>query len=345
MKKIIFMMSAGLILASCNKDIEFCIDGNMNPATPGTYTYTWCGTGADEVSMSGGSNGGGIFLGESVTFDFDTKGDHYITVYAENSRKELSENFLISVGAYEARVEPKQCDGNYVQSSNGMLMAYLYADMPNLQSDLRNSNKANCTDSVALESSYYYQHTMDNPGPSYVGGLKNIANGNYIVYVQEEGIYGRNNLLDLFVYGSSSTLMVANGDWDDLYSPVLSESYNQAPLNLFSKTFLLSEVWVNGSNTGVPTCNADDNIIFNIDGSWLYDIGTDNCSGNQSNSVGTYTGFSSCTNPEGSSVSMTVSSGSLSGLSSVYMTFNSANQVQLTMYDGTNTIIQKFQAQ
>ena len=43
MKKLIIPILTGLVMASCVKDVEICIDGDMNPSEPGTYTYTWCG--------------------------------------------------------------------------------------------------------------------------------------------------------------------------------------------------------------------------------------------------------------------------------------------------------------
>ena len=352
-RKIIIMKSTikliaicAVLMTSCKKDIEMCIDGNMNPAEPGTYTYTWCGTNAENFEWIFSTTVGNLtYSGNSVTLNFDQKLKYTLRLKASNKKVDKEETFIIDVGTYEARIEPKECNGNLIQQSNSPVKAYLYADIPNLQSDLRNSDKANCIDSITLEGSWYFNNTTNSGNQKLVGGFENLASGNYTVYVQEEGSYPKNNLLELFVNGSSASFNVSNGDWDDIYNPTLTETNTAALLALFSKTYVLSEVWVNNINTGVSSCNADDNIIFNIDGSWLYDVGSDNCSGNQSNSVGSYFGFSTCSDPIGASASMTASSGSLASLNSLNMTITSSSQIDLNMYDGTNSIKQVFTAQ
>jgi hypothetical protein len=338
------MFSAVIFLAaSCAKEVEICIAGDMSPDVPGTYVYTWCGKNAENIEWK---FNGTTYAGESVSLDLNQKKQYYLEVKGKGKRKEATESFAISVGQYEIRVEPTLCGGDYVPSY-GTYKAYLYSDKTNFQVDFRNNTKSNCIDSVELTQSFYYGGTM-NELASMTGAFnKTIPTGDYIVYVlrTDGGPGGMNNLHYLFLYNSNLSVM-ANGSDDVSYvvmNTLNSPSDNTCFNNLFSKTFALTDVWLNGSNLGVSPCNSDDELIFNIDGSWQLDVGADDCSGGQSNSTGSFYGSVYCQSAQTITYSATTSAGSMPA-SFTFIPY-CPNQVKLTAYDGSYTLETIYTAQ
>jgi len=365
MKKTIKLIAISAVLfTSCAKDIEMCVDGNFAPEKPGTYTYTWCGANADRIQWVIPSNilwstSDGFPEGESITLELTQEGPSFFTVSAENKRMDASMQYEIKVGTYGARVELNDCSNSPLVNGNGgeNFRAYLYLSITDLQNDLRNNNFNNCLDSITLESSNYYNFDIHDQ-PSLTGEFKgDYANGDYLVYVQEfekpsSSFYSRNNLISLLVYGASyATIIIQNGDYDDrvgiVVNPNSESNSNKFIKNLVSKSYLLTDVMINGSSQGVSTCNADDIITFNIDGTWIYDVGSDNCMGNQTTSQGTFYGFSACTNDVTSStLNLTADSGSMAGLgTNYYLTYYSNTKIQLSYYFNGSNIVQEFTIQ
>lgn len=349
---IILLAIIALFFSSCSKDVEVCVDGNFNPTELGTQTYTWCGENADQIfwTISAPNGNSATYITEEgdvleINHEFLIKGIHSIYVEAKNKRKEESFGAQITVGEYELRVEPVDCGGsNFNQSTE--YEAFLYVDYANLQEDLRNNSTTNSISSTTLPRSNYYNNQVHTDGSQInCGGFKNMPNGEYVVYIKETG--GSNsNLLDLVYYENMVTIGIPQeySGYDYMYNPVVNDYDASLVLNLFSKTYLLTDVLVDGTSSGVSTCNADDNIIFNIDGTWTYDVGADNCTGNQTTSQGTFSGINNCSYIAGSSIYMTPTSGSMLNFS-YYLSFDSQTKIILTSYTGNNTIKQIFTMQ
>ena len=341
MKKAIKYSTLGLILlVSCAKDVEVCVDGNMHPDAPGSYTYTWCGSNADHVEWQT-SWGDGSYAGESVTFDFDYKSTFSFTVSGYNDKRDAQQNFQVVVGNYEARVEPVNCSGESMTAGNLNLKAYAYLSTSDLNMDLANGNMSNCVDSLELELDNFYNNALNNQD-ALVAGFTSLVQGTYVIYVTSDD-HQTNNLQCLQYSLSSSTINVTNGESDDIVHPIMDESAG-AFYHLLTNNYLLTAVSINGTPTTVPACNADDVLSFNLDGTFVQDVGSDDCSGGQITSTGTYQTYM-CTDFSSATTYLTADSGSWSGLT-VYMTVSvNANILTVTAYDGTNTLVETFTAQ
>lgn len=343
---------SAFLFTSCSKDIEMCIDGNMNPDKPGTYTYTWCGENADRILWSTNK---GDFLGESVSLTFSYEGIQQVSVTAENKRKDEFKQYEIKVGTYGARVELGDCNGS-IPLVDGYIgenyRAYLYPSLSELQNDFRNNNFSSSIDSITLEASNYYNFDVHS-STSLVGEFKgSYASGEYLVYVREfnkpgSDFKGCNNLDALMLYGSSfSTINIQNGELDDLLVLRISPNSESAQINfiknLVSKNYLLTDVIIDGTSTGVPVCNADDNIVFNIDGTFTYNVGANDCDGAQTTSEGSFSGFTGCNYyPTGTTFPLEATSGSMLG-TTYYLNYMSETKIRLTAIIGVVTLIQEF---
>ncbi|MCG8576568.1 MAG: hypothetical protein MI810_16945 [Flavobacteriales bacterium] len=351
LKKKFSTVFISLLLLSCGKDVTICVDGDLNPAEPGSYTYNWCGENADEVQWTTGD--GNTYLGNSITLDFHQKGTHYLNVYAENKRKNSSEQLEINVGTREARVELYDCAGNTQNYPH--FRAYVYNNRSELQTDLRNGNFNGCIDSITLESSYYYNNTNDHSVQTAVGGFKGLGNGQHLIYVREydhisSANLHRNNLLPILNNGDLTNINIDNGAAFDqiLMVNINNQLYSEENAfiqNFLSKTFVLTDVTLNDVAIGVSDCNTDDKMIFNLDGSWEHNVGDNDCSGGQTNSAGTYYGWANCTTSLNStSLGLIVNSGSFLDASSVTLTYVSSNQFNLHMTVGANYMVQQYTA-
>ena len=347
---IIVLAISTVLLASCTKKIETCVDGELNLAEPGTYTYSWCGGKTEFIEWKYTDGGESITqVGTEVGLKFLRKGKYSVSVYATKNKRRGYEELNITVGEYEARVEPKSYYGDdYFNSGDGSYVkAYLYHNISNLEIDLTNGDMNNCIDSIDLLSSSYYKETTkhENGGAAMVGGFTGVSSGDYVVYVkttQSNSSY-YDNLLDLSnATYSNSTITVTNGSstltGDDICNPLLHGS-DPFLFNLLTKTFLLTDVIVNGTSSGVPTCNADDTFIFNIDGTWSHNVGTDNCAGNQTNSAGDY--YYQASN----SIPITATSGTMTAMNYISASSLGNNVVKITMTEGPNSIEQIYTAQ
>ena len=346
-----------MVLTSCNKKVEVCVDGNMTPSEVGTYKYTWCGQNADQIiwKISGGS-----FVTEQtyitqegqaleINVDLFKKGQYNLTVKGSNKKKDNTMSYQINVGEYTPRVELYRCSGGYYPNDPLNFKAYAYLSLVDLQNDLRNNTKTNVKDSVVLKPSLYYNNQLHNVGSEVLAGsFTNLPEGNYYVYVSESN--GKNNLLKLTYY-HSPLLFVSTQSQGDFYNgldpianPGISDANSAFAYNLFTKSFLFTELKVNGAVQTINPCNADDFIIFNLDNTWTLDVGNDNCSGGQTTSLGTINNYYECS-PQNYGIQMTVNSGSLLGAQGLNFSYVSDTQIKLSYGTGGSTIEQTFTAQ
>jgi hypothetical protein len=331
------------MITSCSKDVEICISGDMSPDLPGTYTYTWCGENAEDIEWN---FNGTVYAGQSVTLDLEQKQDYYLEVKGKGKRKESTETFTISVGIKELRVEPLDCNGNYL-SNGDKPRAYLYSSRTSFQTDYRNNTKTNCLDSMDLAKTTFYGGTNSNSISFWNGGFTNLANGEYFVFVEEKGISTYINNLQSSTYLGNTNASISESSMDGASQIIMNSTntltdYNFMK-NLFSKTFLLTSVTINSVNTGVSSCNADDSMIFNIDGTWSHNVGADDCTGAQSNSTGTISYGNYCSSISTNSFSGVTSSGTFaSNFSAVYV---SQTVIKVIATSGSNVIEQEYTAQ
>lgn len=350
MKNIMMMAIAGLLMSSCAKEIEMCIDGDMNPDLPGEYTYTWCGTNADNIEWNTPTNQG-LLAGQTVTLNFENKGTYYLGVSAYGKKKENYETYVIEVGEYETRVELEDCNAYFIGDQN--YRAYVYNNINELQADFRNGNFATCLDSIDLYDSYFYNGTTNHTTATQVGGFKGLANGDYLIYVEQYDLgtwsnQGRSNLGQILYDGYATNVTVNTGDYDDILHARVTSNWVTSEANyvknLFSKTFALTDVWINGTNSPVPVCNSDDTFTINMDKSWEYNVGADNCSGNSVTSIGTWYGIYDCLSPSGNSLTLDATSGSLAS-SNISLSYYSETGFDLYTYQGSNSVQFRFTAQ
>ena len=289
--------------------------------------------------------GVGTFAGESVTLTFDQKNVYALTVEGTNKRKENAENFEIHVGSYEARVEPRGCDGTPITGDDDF-QAYLYASKADIRSDLAGESTSNAIASVDLEYSYYYNGTNNNSTQQVVGGFRNIPSGEYYVYIENTS-NKQNNLLDLALNTGFSLLNIQNGQFDDLcYPKVNTNVYGEANdylKNLIGKTWALNQVWVNDTEIDVSPCNEDDQMTFDMNGTFFHNVGADDCSGEQINSSGAYSFSSSCTNLAGESIYLNPTSGTWEGIG-INLRMESVNTFIISYSVESNYVEQKFVA-
>ena len=353
MKKNILSIAFGLIiLSSCTKDIEMCVEGDMNPSETGTYTYTWCGS---EVEFLEWQYGGTTYSGNSVTLNLNYKGTHGFSVNATNKRKEGYQYYEINIGEREGRIEPTACNGKLTYQNN--IWAYLYTDVALIETDLESGIKNNCIDSIELSSSNYYsgQHQSSS---AKVAGFADLGVGDYFVYLQErqisgESYYGINNIFDLMVYGTSHLEITQENidlESDAIVFPYVNDNSgstsNDFLLDLISKTYALTDVHINGTPMGVSACNADDVLTLDLNGTFEQNVGADNCSGGQATSVGTfYPTFNVCDDASSSSFQLSASSGSWQAAGTIYLYYFSTDQIRVQMWVGADMIEQFYTAQ
>lgn len=334
---VIFMMS------SCSKEVEVCITGDMNPDTPGEYTYTWCGENAENIEWK---FNGSTYAGQSVTLDLNHKQQYYLEVKGKGKRKEATESFAINVGTKELRVEPTYCSGNYV-SDGTQPRAYLYANRSSFQTDYRNNTRANCLDSMDLAKTTYYSGTNANSVSYWNVGFFDVATGDYCVFVEEKLSTGYTNNLSFILTQGNTNVTVTASSMDDVAQVMINSANTQADYNfqkkLFSKTYLLTSVTVNSVNVGVSACNADDSMIFNIDGTWTHNVGSDDCSGAQSNSAGSIYYGDYCTPFSNIQFNGSTTSGTFA--TSFTVSYLSESVIKVIAFVGGNTIEQEYTAQ
>lgn len=353
MKKVITILAVGaLLFTSCKKEVEMCINGNMTPSDVGVQTYSWCGENAD-VQNSESIEwyvGNDIYYGTEVMIDWKSKGAQSIYVHAKNKKHDSEETYTVNVGTYGSRVEPMACTSSNL---TGNYKLYIYADISNLQSDIRNGDKANCLDSSDFANTYYLNGIVgSNEGLAV--SLPSLTFGNYLLYVVEinngvDPYAGSSNLLEIMISGNTNFIYQNNGDMENISNTVVNTmeilSGNQFMMDFVSKTWLLTDVWVDGTNAGVSACNADDNMIIDIDRTWLYDVGLDDCSGNQTNSAGIISVPSNCNNFMSGPFTLSNATGSLSTASSISIQVASQTTFNLVSVVGANTIVQEFTVQ
>lgn len=349
-----FLIVGALVLTSCKKEVEMCISGDMAPSDVGVQTYSWCGENADVQTAESIEwyVGNDIYYGTEIMIDWKSKGNQSIYVHAKNKKHENEATYTVNVGSFGSRVEPKNCGSSNL---TGNYRLYIYADIYDLQTDLRNGNKVNCIDSSNFENTSYLNGAVGSTS-GLATPFPSLAQGNYLLYVAEinNGIdpyTGSSNLQEIMYNGSITNFTNETfEDFENISNTVVNTMAildgNQYMMDFLTKTWLLTDVWVDGSNTGVSACNADDNMIFNIDRSWTYDVGPDDCSGNQTNSTGIVNSYSTnCTLFAANAFTMSNATGSLSTASSINVQFSSQTTFNLTSVVGANTIVQEFTVQ
>lgn len=328
-----------IVLMSCNKDESSCINGDMNPIEPGTYEYSWCGPEVDKLEWQLWD--GSVETGESVALTFDSKDEFSITVEATYGRKKKKESYNFQVGEYQARIEPMNC--NYQRLSSDNYTAYLYDSYDNLKTDLGYVTSFYHVAAKPLRMSKYYNGAW-NATAGAVSGFTDVESGNYIIYIVNTET-GDNNLIDI-IQGATSTIEVNNGKEDDIAKPFVNvnSNGNEHLKNLIGETFTMTNSWINSVNEGVPVCNMDDKITFDIDGTFTHHVGADDCAGSQTASTGMFVFPSSCTDLSNESISLEADSGSWDG-QTISLEFTLPTKFKIGMTVGQDYVEQEYSVQ
>jgi hypothetical protein len=286
MKRHFLKLLAGFVLfSSCSKEVSMCVSGDFKPLTTGPQTYSWCGDNAVEFHWE---FDGEQFEGNSVTFNFPVVGIYNFSLEAKGKKERKTEYFSIPVGEKQVHVEPLDCETSWYVSNNGSYRAYLFENRDVFQNDFRSGEFDNCMDSVDLLKDMNYANPNVSSGACWNGRFNDVEVGNYFVYVKDIS----NTTYLTNAWSSSVVNLIMTPEHQSDLATVYFNLYNSPQenlflQNLFSKTFYLTGFTLNGTDMGVATCNADDHIIFNLDGTWEFNTGTDDCLGAQTNSTGT----------------------------------------------------------
>lgn len=284
-KKFLKLLVCFALFSSCSKEVEMCVSGDLNPETTGPQTYTWCGENAVELLWH---FNGVYYEGNSVTLNFPVVEIYDFSLQAKGKKDRKTEYFSVTVGKKQAHIEPLDCETNWYINNSGSYRAYLFQNRDQFQDNYRSGLWDNCMDSVDLAKDLNYGGDVGNTSARWNGRFDEVDPGSYFVFVQD---VSNTNYLTNLMYGGNTNLTITDEHKSDdaliYFNLHNSPEDNHFLRNLFSKTFSLTNVVVNSVDVGVASCNADDELIFNLDGTWELNAGSDDCGGTQTNSTGT----------------------------------------------------------
>ena len=326
---------------SCKKDKESpiaCISGPEKVNRKQETSYVWCGSWVidEDVSWttSWGKTGTGtnFFISET---DFPAYGKYTITATGKNKNGSATKSMDVEYGVF-TQIKITATDNCYSGNQNIGSAAgyklYTYSSLADWSVDLKNSTHNKALDSAGFNYSSEYSNILATINSTAMPGAKLFF---YVENASSPNLSNANNLAQLAISPQISNTygQVVLTEWDNNYTIVSLDNQSK---RLFKAKWKMWQIELNGNTTTVPTCNQDDYLVFNIDGSWNYEIGADNCGGSNLPSNGRYTlPYAMCENSSELYMSMTTLNGPLTGSNFVY--FPNQNQVKMYYTNGSNT--------
>jgi hypothetical protein len=321
MKKIFLFLPILALTISCKKQPSACIDGPLTVELGESATYTSCSEHEGEIQWRFGSERSSE---KSFTPTFNSRGAYTIELNIKNGNKQDTKSIRVEYGKSPRTI----CTVLDVCSSNipnhedvKNYKAYLYDSKADWVNDVKNKSHSLVIDSTSCEYSAAGATGLALFQKTFVSGTTKIVS---IEYRNPS-----NSSSDVTNWGSlisdlDGKLTISNGDYADNSAGTRISKYAKKLLS--GKWFLSSAIINNNPVTPAP-CTNDDFLKFFGDGTWVYDVGNDNCSNTSLPSNGTFTGFTSaCDSPV--NFGMYTLSGSFI--------------VNSPMYDGLNTIVVSF---
>ncbi len=327
---------------SCKKDKESpiaCISGPEKVDRKQSASYEWCGSwvSSDDISWttSWGKTGTGLYFFISETDLPAAYGKYTITATGKNKNGSASKSIEVEYGVF-TQIKITATDNCYsgnqnIGSSYGYKL-YSYGSLADWSSDLKNSTHTKALDSTGFNYSSENSTILATINTTAMPGTKLFF---YVENSSNPNLSNANNLAQLAISPQTSGTygQAVLTEWDNNYTSV---SLDNASKRLLKAKWKMWQIELNGNTTTVPACNQDDYLVFNIDGSWNYEIGNDNCGGSNLPSNGRYTlPWVMCENSSEIHMSMTTLNGPLTGNNFVYSP--NLNQVKMYYQSGSNT--------
>ena len=291
-----------LAASSCTKKTSACINGPTQVEEYNSGVYTWCGSNADNIEWS--MNGSGTLgTGNSFTPNFAEKGKgtYIIVAKGTNKKYEKSTTIQVSYGRFPSTscgVTNSCGNGNTNLPNDAELTkykGYVYQSKSDWGTDIINGNHRLAEDSTNLTYDNTWQVASFIFKKNFTVGNKKLISVEYRDPLDPQKVIS--NWGNIF-YNQSPLIEIK-------YSGFTEASENNSgvtTLDIYSKKFitnLLTGKWkltkITSSSVEVPLdCKSDDYLKFNADGTWRYEVGTDNCNNTATATTGTYHIGSAC---------------------------------------------------
>lgn len=341
MKKQIMMIVilGSIAFTSCKKkyEISSCINGPTTLNRGQSAEYTWCGVGEEDVSWTSSYSGSTLSNGPWFTPNFPSPGKYTITATAKNKKNTVTKSIEVEYGSV-AKIRCKAYNtcftGNNAIPSTTGYKAYLYASIADWEEDLLTHNKNKVKDSTNLSYS-------SDVGTGYADFMVTAPIGtNYYVMVQ-----GAEEISGAAQFSAVKRGLSSAGQ----YGHVVLTSYGHDETivyvddhskRFFSGKWVLQSNEINSVPVTIQACNQDDYIKFYADGTWKYEVGSDNCGGTSLPSNGTYPYFTSWCSNSNPYVLLTTLSGPFTGIQTSY--FESVGTFRVNYTVGSSSGIMRF---